>query len=78
MQGEVEVTGPPPPDVVETVTVAPGPGYVWIGGSYWWGPRGWEWRYGRWGRPPRRGVVWYGPRYEFRGGRHVWIRGGWR
>jgi hypothetical protein len=75
---EVDVTGPPPPDVVESVTVSPGPGFIWVGGFYEWGPRGWGWHRGYWGRPPHPGMRWYGPRYAYRGGRHVWVRGGWR
>jgi hypothetical protein len=77
---EVEVNGPPPPPPESDVTigVAPAPGFVWIGGFWGWGPHGWVWTHGYWGRPPHRGMRWYGPHYEFRGGRHVWVRGGWR
>jgi hypothetical protein len=75
---EVEVTGPPPPDQVEVVGVAPGPGVIWIGGFWGWGPGGWAWHRGYWGRPPHPGARWFGPRYVYRGGRHIWVRGGWR
>jgi hypothetical protein len=77
---EVEVSGPPPA-AVETdvaVGVAPGPDFLWVGGYWGWGPRGWAWNHGYWGRPPHPGMRWYGPRYAYRGGRHVWVRGGWR
>jgi hypothetical protein len=74
---EVAVTEAPPAPIVETVTVAPGPAYVWIGGCWVW--RGhWVWESGRWAHPPRRGAVWVQPHYEYRNGVHVFIRGGWR
>jgi hypothetical protein len=75
---DVEVTGPPPPEVVETVTVAPGPGFLWIGGYYGWEGGGWHWHPGHWEQRPRPGAVWVHPHYVYRGGRHVWVRGGWR
>ena len=76
---EVDVSGPPPPDEVDTVVgVAPGPGFIWVGGYWGWGPGGWAWRHGYWGRPPHPGAVWVRPGYVFRGGRHVYVRGGWR
>ena len=74
---EVVVAGPPPAPIVETVTVAPDPTFVWVGGAWIWNA-GWVWSPGHWGRPPHRGARWFGPHYEFRGGRHVWVRGYWR
>ena len=74
---EVVVQGPPPAPLVETVTVAPAPGFVWIGGGWVW-RGGWVWERGHWARPVRVGAVWVPHRYEYRGGVHVFIRGGWR
>jgi len=74
---EVEVGGPPPAPIVETVTVAPDPAFIWVGGYWAWNGR-WVWSPGHWDRPPYRGARWYGPRYVYRGGHHVWVRGGWR
>jgi hypothetical protein len=75
--GEVVVTEAPPPPIVETVTVSPGPAFIWIGGSWVW--RGhWVWEHGRWGRPPHPGAVWVPHRYAYRNGVHVFIRGGWQ
>ena len=75
--GEVVVDEAPPAPIVETVTVAPGPGFVWIGGNWVW--RGhWAWEGGRWAHPPRPGAVWVAHRYEYRNGVHVFVRGGWR
>jgi outer membrane lipoprotein SlyB len=66
----VVVSVPPPPAPVETVVVAPAPGYVWIGGDWIWNG-GWIWSAGHWGYPPRPGVIWIGG---------SWSRGpgGWR
>ena len=75
--GEVEVAGPPPAPIVETVTVAPDPAFIWIGGFWAWEGR-WVWRPGHLDRPPRPGARWFAGGYVFRGGRHVWVRAGWR
>ena len=75
--GEVYVDSEPPPPVVESITVAPAPGFIWVGGAWFWEGR-WVWHAGHWGRPPRAGAVWIGPRYAFRDGRRVWVRGYWR
>lgn len=57
--GTVVVQQAPPPPPVETVVVAPGPDYVWIGGDWVWNGR-WVWVAGHWGYPPRHNVVWVG------------------
>jgi hypothetical protein len=77
--GEVEVDAAPPPAQVDVETPMPGPGFVWIGGVWAWGPGGrWIWQGGHWDHPPRSGAVWVPHRYEYRNGRHVFVRGGWR
>jgi hypothetical protein len=76
--GEVVVAEAPPAPLVETVTIAPDPALVWIGGVWIWSGFGWRWEAGHWARPPRPGAVWVPHRYEYRGGHHVWVRGGWR
>jgi hypothetical protein len=75
---EVIVTQDPPAPLYETVGVAPGPGFIWIGGYYHWNGGSWVWYRGHYARPPHPGAVWIGPRYEFRGGRRVYLRGYWR
>jgi outer membrane lipoprotein SlyB len=67
----------PPPPLAETVVVAPGPGYVWIGGDWVWNGR-WVWVAGHWGYPPYPYAVWV-PDYWGRGP-HGWYRrpGHWR
>jgi outer membrane lipoprotein SlyB len=54
----VYVQQAPPPPPVETVVVAPSPGYVWCTGEYVWTGLSWTWTNGRWCRPPRHGAVW--------------------
>lgn len=73
----VVVQQAPPPSPVETVVIAPGPGYVWISGEWVWAG-GWVWRAGYWGYPPRGYSVWIGGRSWHDG--HGWHaeRGHWR
>jgi hypothetical protein len=47
--GVVGATPPPPPP--ETVVVAPGPDFVWVGGTWLWFGSRWAWRPGYWHRP---------------------------
>jgi outer membrane lipoprotein SlyB len=62
----VAATPPPAPAVavappgapVETVAVAPGPDYVWVGGEYVWQGGGWIWVGGHWMVPPHPHAVW--------------------
>ena len=78
--GELYVDGPPPGTTVvegQPTVIAPDPAFVWVPGAWIWEGR-WVWGPGHWMRPPRVGAVWVGPRYVFRGGRHVWVRGFWR
>ncbi len=69
----VVVDQPPPPPPAETIVVAPGPGYVWIGGEWVWNGR-WIWVTGHWGYPPYPRAVWVrGYWYQ---GPHGWHRAG--
>lgn len=47
----------PPPPPAETLVVAPGPGYVWIGGEWVWNG-GWFWVGAHWAYPPYPHAVW--------------------
>jgi uncharacterized protein YcfJ len=58
-QQAVYVQQAPPPPRVETMVMAPGPGYVWMGGEWVWNG-GWAWRGGYWGMPPYPGGIWIG------------------
>ncbi len=75
---EIEVNAPPPPPPApDVITVSPGPEFLWIPGVWMWEGR-WVWHGGHYGHRPRAGVRWYGPHYVYRGGRHIYIGGGWR
>lgn len=75
--GQVEVAGPPPVALVDTVPPSPGLGYVWVGGAWDW--RGqWVWDAGRWERPPHPGAVWVPHHYVMHHGHHTFVHGGWR
>ena len=53
----MEGTPPPPAPPPETMVVAPGPGYVWVGGEWVWNG-GWVWVGGHWAYPPQPHAIW--------------------
>lgn len=67
----------PPPPPAETVVVAPGPGYVWVGGEWVWNG-GWVWRTGYWAYPPYPRAVWVGGYWGRGPYGWYWRRGHWR
>lgn len=69
-RGGAVVTVAPPAPQVEVVGVAPGPGYVWMGGYWGWVGGRHVWVGGHWG-PGRPGYHWVP---------HAWVHegGGWR
>jgi outer membrane lipoprotein SlyB len=74
--GPVVAQAPPPP-LAQTVVVAPGPGYIWVGGEWFWNS-GWVWRAGYWAYPPYPRAVWV-PAYWHRGPHGWYCRPGhWR
>ena len=72
------VTAPPPPPRVEVYSVAPGSGFVWIGGFWHWVGSEYVWSPGRWVRPPRRRAVWAPGYWEHGRDRYRWHEGHWR
>ena len=77
--GSVVVSPAPPAPLVETVTVAPFPGMVWVGGYWGWHSGRYAWVSGGWHHPPRSGAVWVGGSWARRpAGGHVWVSGHWR
>jgi hypothetical protein len=48
--GVVEPTPPPPPRQ-NVIIAAPGPDYVWVGGTWLWLADRWSWQRGYWHRP---------------------------
>ena len=69
--GVMYVQSAPPPVQYEVVSVAPGPGFIWVSGYWEWTGVQYAWVSGRWQRPPSGYTVWVGPRYER-------VRSGWR
>ena len=59
----VYVRETPPSPRVETIVVAPSPGYVWCPGEWIWNG-GWVWTSGRWCAPPRPYAVWIGGSWD--------------
>lgn len=53
----IYVAQAPPPPPSEPIVVAPGPGYVWVGGDWVW-RGGWVWSGGYWVMPPYPHAVW--------------------
>ncbi len=79
--GPVEVMAPEPPPgpIIETVPMAPGPEFFWIGGHWHWN-HGWVWAGGHYDRHPHfhEGGGWEAGRWDHRGGNWVWAEGHWR
>lgn len=77
-RGAVYVRTAPPPPIGETMTVAPGPGYIWIPGHHVWRSDAYVWEGGRWELRPAGRREWV-PGYwkETRRG-WVWVEGHWR
>jgi hypothetical protein len=75
---EVVVRVHPPREVIEKRVVAPGPGYVWIGGYHRWDGNAYIWVPGRWDRPPHEHAVWVRHRWVHRNGGWVLVEGHWR
>ncbi len=73
---EVTATTEPPDPVYEEQTDVPGPGYVWVGGSWGWTGSDWGWAPGRWLAPPE-GRVYIEPYYERVGPNVVYVPGYW-
>lgn len=69
--------GPPPPPRQMMIT-RPGPGYVWVPGSYRWTRSRYVWSRGVWAIPPRHRTAWVPGYWAARRGGYVWIAGYWR
>jgi hypothetical protein len=69
--------GPPAP-IVETRVVAPGPGYVWVGGYHTWQGGRYVWVPGRWNRPPHAHAVWVAPHWAHDHHGYYMVHGRWR
>ena len=77
VQGAYYVRTAPPPPRAEVYGYAPGPGYVWVGGSWDWRDR-WVWRQGYWSRPPRPNARWTSGYWSSGPRGYHYVRGYWR
>ena len=69
---------PPPSPRVEVYGLAPGPGYVWVGGFWDYRGNAYGWTPGYWARPPRPRAVWVPGYWQRRHGSYYYRRGYWR
>lgn len=76
----LEVREAPPPPRREAVRERerPSSGHIWVAGYWRYDSRGYDWVPGHWEQPPRDRRTWVEPRWENRGGVHVFIEGTWR
>jgi len=68
----------PPPLVVETRPVVPGPGYVWVAGYHRWDGHAYIWVPGRWAIPPHHKTVWVAGHWKKSPQGWYWMEGHWR
>jgi hypothetical protein len=72
----VKIAPPPPP--AEVRVVAPGAGYVWVGGFHRWNGTAYAWVPGRWVLPPRPHVVWVPGHWKHISHGWYWVEGRWK
>ena len=73
----VVITRPAPPAAVVVRPAAPGSGYVWIDGEWYWSGGRYHYRNGYWA-PPRSGHVWVAGHWVQRRNGWYWEKGYWR
>jgi|GEM_PF-645002 hypothetical protein len=61
----------------EQVTVAPGPGYVWIAGHWSNSAQRWVWLAGHWELPPSPSAMWVAGHWAQSNGGWVWVNDTW-
>ena len=74
---EVIVDTSPPTEIVESMTVSPGPEYVWMKG-YWKWEGHWVWVSGHWHHRPHAHAEWTSGYWHERHGHWVWAEGRWQ
>ncbi|HTO86490.1 MAG TPA: YXWGXW repeat-containing protein [Thermoanaerobaculia bacterium] len=75
--GVAYVAVAPPAPLVEVRAVSPGPGYVWIEGSWVWRANAYQWRAGRWERRPHAEAVWVAGSWRHAHQGWYWVDGHW-
>jgi len=74
----VYVAVAPPPLVVETVPVAPGPNYVWLPGFHRWDGHAYLWVKGHYVIAPRPHAVWITGHWVHHHRGWYWVDGRWK
>ena len=68
----------PPPERVEVIGTAPGPGYVWLRGYWRWGAGDYAWQSGRWAVAERGYRRWEPGQWRHGRRGYYWVEGRWR
>lgn len=69
----------PPAPIAEVKVVAPGPGYVWVGGYHRWNGTAYAWVPGRWALPPHGHKVWVAGHWKHHHANgYYWVDGHWK
>jgi len=76
--GRVYVAPAPPPPRAEIVTVAPGPGYIWVGGRWRWNGDAYYWVPGSWLAPAYGHYRWVPGHWAENRRGWYWAEGHWR
>ncbi|MGA2695440.1 MAG: hypothetical protein ABSE92_05240 [Terriglobales bacterium] len=74
----VYVRTPPPPPLVETVVVSPGPGYYWVQGYQSWNGARYVWVPGHYEHVPAGRHRWIPGHWAHNGRGYYWVDGHWR
>ena|SRR5690349_18894827 len=74
----VYVPAAPPPRVAESITVAPGPEYLWVPGYHVWNGSAYIWTPGRWERRPANRRAWVPGHWNHDRHGWYWVEGHWR
>ncbi|MBD5656240.1 MAG: YXWGXW repeat-containing protein [Candidatus Eremiobacteraeota bacterium] len=69
--------GPPPAPLVERIPVAPGAGYLWRPGHWYWNGAHYVWLGGGYVVRPYASAVWIPGHWRQRAGVWIWVDGHW-
>ena len=67
----------PPDPYDEEVTVAPGDGYTWTSGYWYWDGSHYVWQRGHWAQAPVAGHIWVRSGWVYHGSGYRFVRGYW-
>src|SRR5579863_10489778 len=71
------VTIAPPPLLVYSQPICPGPNYMWVPGYWAYGPDGYYWVPGTWVLTPFSGALWTPGYWGWNNGAYLWHDGYW-